>query len=512
MTLEEVGTLAIDMAVRKGRNDKVELLLEAFERLEANERAIFVQLFSGQVPGGKIGVGPAAVAKLVAAKPSPTLSAQLELAELAEELGRVARLQGAGSQTARQESLLRILARTGPSGQEFLLDLLGGGLRVGALAGVVEVAVAKVASVDPALLRRAVTLSGSLAKAAAVAVEAGEEGLRGFRVEIFRPLAPMLASPCQSPEEALNAWSPAMFEAKLDGVRVQAHREGSRVRIFSRHLRDITVSLPEVVTEILALPVRRIVLDGEVLSLNSEGRPRPFQETMRRLGRTAPSETQMREIPVSVFFFDLLLWDEREFYNRPLNERRDALEQVVPEPLRVQSQLISDISEAQNFFDKSIEAGFEGVMAKCPDGVYESGRRGASWLKLKPVHTLDLVVVAAEWGSGRRRGWLSNLHLAAPGENGQLVMLGKTFKGLTDEMLAWQTEELLSREVRREGGTVIVHPELVVEIAFNDVQDSPHYPGGVALRFARVRRYRTDKTADQADTLDAVKLLKPKPG
>ncbi len=497
MTVEELGELAAEVAERRGRNEKIEILEGALRKADASELALLVTLLSGELPGGKIGVGPAAVSKLAKEKLAGGSGPGLDLQDLRDELARIAELSGKGSQAARHQALVDLLLRTGPRGQAFLLDLLAGGLRIGALAGVVEAAVVKLASVSSSAMRRAVTLSGSLARAALTALDEGEAGLSRFQIELFRPLAPMLASPCDSPETVLARWSPVLFEVKLDGIRVQVHRDGDKVRIYSRALHDITTSLPEVVEAVLALPVRRLVLDGEVLSLDSDGRARPFQETMKRLGRT----------PLSPFFFDILLADDTEFLDRPLSERRTALSEFVPESLRVRGEIFSEAEVAQSFFDETVEAGFEGAMAKNLQGMYEAGRRGSDWLKLKPVHTLDLVVVAAEWGSGRRRGWLSNLHLAAPDQDGQLIMLGKTFKGLTDELLAWQTEQLLSREVSREGETVHVRPELVIEIAFNDLQVSPRYPGGLALRFARVRRYRPDKDVSQADSFESVRLL-----
>ncbi len=508
MTLETLAESARDIASRSSRNEKIELLRGLLSQVEGREQAVLIALLSGSLPQGRIGVGPAAVSKLAQACPQPAPSSMLTLLDLEEELAGVSAISGKGSVAERQTALEALLRRCGPEGQSFLLDLLGGGLRIGALSGVVEAAIAREAGVHPDSLRRAVTLSGSLAQAGWVAVTRGEEGLSEFKIELFRPLAPMLASPSDDAVSALEKWSPAFFELKLDGARIQVHREEDVAKVFSRTLRDVTVSVPEVVEAVLRLPARRLILDGEVLSLTEDGRPRPFQETMRRFGRSTPDELSRNEVPLSPHFFDLLLCDEQEFLQASFAARREALEGLLPASCLVKGSYFEEPVSAQKFFEQAVTDGFEGVMAKNPRGTYQAGKRGADWLKLKPTHTLDLVVIAAEWGSGRRKGWLSNLHLAAPDRNGELVMLGKTFKGLTDEVLAWQTEQLLKREVRRGRGVVHVRPELVVEIAFNDLQDSPQYPGGLALRFARVRRYRPDKTLSEADSFETVWALR----
>lgn len=507
MILETLAQSARDIANRSSRNEKLEILRELLSQVKGREQAVLISLLSGALPQGKIGVGPAAVGKLARACPPPEPSSTLTLLELEEQLSGVSALSGKGSVAGRQAALEALLGRCGPEGQSFLLDLWGGGLRIGALAGVVEAAIAREAGVHPDSLRRAVTLSGSLAQAGWVAVSRGEEGLSAFKMELFRPLSPMLASPSDDAASALEKWSPAFFELKLDGARIQVHREENAVKVFSRTLRDVTASVPEVVEAVRRLRGRRLILDGEVLSLAENGRPRPFQETMRRFGRAAPDERIRKEVPLSPYFFDLLLHDEREFLLAPFAARREALEDLLPPSCLVRGGYFEEAVSAREFFEQAVSDGFEGVMAKNPRGTYQAGKRGADWLKLKPTHTLDLVVIAAEWGSGRRKGWLSNLHLAAPDQNGNLVMLGKTFKGLTDEILAWQTEQLLAREVGRERGVVYVRPELVVEIAFNDLQISPQYPGGLALRFARVRRYRPDKTLSEADSFETVLAL-----
>jgi DNA ligase-1 len=318
----------------------------------------------------------------------------------------------------------------------------------------------------------------------------------------------MLAQPAADPEAALGALGGALLEWKLDGARVQVHRAGSEVKVFTRSLKDVTGAVPEVVEAALAAPARSLILDGEAIALKPDGAPHGFQTTMRRFGRKLDDAAARRELPLSVFFFDCLLLDERALVDEPLSTRRRTLEALFPARLVTPAKAVSDLHEAEAFYADALAHGHEGIMAKAPESRYEAGRRGGSWLKIKRAHTLDLVVLAAEWGNGRREGWLSNLHLGAlDPAGGGFVMLGKTFKGLTDALLEWQTRELLARETEREGAMVRVRPELVVEIAFNDIQRSPHYPGGMALRFARVKRYRPDKAPSDADTVETVRRI-----
>jgi DNA ligase-1 len=329
----------------------------------------------------------------------------------------------------------------------------------------------------------------------------GAAALDHYRLEVGRPVQPMLAATATSVEDALTRLGAAAVEWKIDGIRVQIHRDGDDVSVFTRSLDDITGRVPELVAAVSSLPASRFVLDGEAISLRDDGRPRPFQETGSRAATRGAAPAVM-----SLFAFDLLHLDGADLLDAPGRERAIALADVVPESMRVPRLVTSSVADAQAFFDATVARGHEGVVVKSLDAVYDAGRRGSSWLKVKPVHTLDLVVLAAEWGHGRRRGWLSNLHLGARDrDSGELVMLGKTFKGMTDEMLRWQTERLLSLETSRNSWQVFVRPELVVEIAFDGVQSSPRYPGGVALRFARVLRYREDKAATEADTIDAVR-------
>ena len=387
------------------------------------------------------------------------------------------------------------------------MRLLSGELRQGAQESVVAEAVAKAAHAPAAAVRQAAMLCGDLGEVARAALVDGPQSLSKYAIQLFRPIEPMLASPAESVSEAIEAFGEAAFELKLDGARIQVHKSGGQVRVFSRALRDVTSAVPEVVEAVASMPARDLILDGEVLALQPDGTPLPFQETMRRFGRRLEVDRLRTALPLTPFFFDCLYADGRPLTAEPQRARFAALQSAVGD-LAVPYQVISDATAAAEFFDRAIASGHEGVMAKSLDAPYAAGSRGSAWLKIKNVRTLDLVVLAAEWGSGRRKGWLSNLHLGArdPDRN-QFVMLGKTFKGMTDELLAWQTAALLEREERREAHVVYVRPELVVEVAFNDVQESPQYPGGLALRFARVKGYRPDKAATDADTLQTLQAI-----
>ena len=384
-----------------------------------------------------------------------------------------------------------------------------GEVRQGALDGVVIEAIARAAGLTPSDVRRAAMYASGIGELARAALEEGAAGLARFSLRLLSPVAPMLASPAGDAEEALERLGEAAFEYKLDGARLQVHRAGEEVRVFTRQLQDVTARVPEVVEWAMGLPVREAVVEGEALVLRSDGRPRPFQETMRRLGRSKDVEAARRDLPLSSFFFDLLhLEGEGPLVSIPYVQRVERLQRLVEPAVLLPRLVTRDAEEAERFFGQAIDAGHEGLMAKSLEAPYEAGQRGFHWLKLKPAHTLDLVILAVEKGSGRRQGWLSNLHLGArDAESGQFVMLGKTFKGLTDEMLRWQTEKLLSLEIARDEWTVHVRPELVAEIAFADVQESPRYPAGLALRFARVKGYRPDKPACEADTLQAVREI-----
>jgi DNA ligase-1 len=507
--LEEIARTSAEVAETSARLGKIERLADCLRRLQPEEVGVAVAYLSGELPHDPIGVGWAALRDVPAPAYAPP---SLELLEVDAALRRIGEASGPGSQGLRRRELASLFARATEREHGFLLRLLGGELRQGALQGVMTEAVANAAGVPATAVRRALMLSGDAGAVATSALAEGSHGLDRFRLTLLRPFQPMLAQTAADLDGALARVSPAAVEWKLDGARIQAHRAGCDVRVFTRRLTDITERVPEVVEAVLGLPVRSIVLDGEAIALDDDGRPRPFQETMSRIG-TRLEVAELREsVPLSSFFFDCLHLDGDDLLDRPARERLAALDGVVPEASRVPRIETADPSEGEAFLQAALDQGHEGVMVKGLDAPYEAGRRGTSWLKVKQTNTLDLVVLAAEWGHGRRSGWLSNLHLGARDPaSGGFVMLGKTFKGMTDEMLAWQTERLLELETARDRLTVHVRPELVVEVAFEGVQASPRYPGGVALRFARVKGYRPDKRSEDADTIEAVLALLPPP-
>jgi ATP-dependent DNA ligase I len=501
--LSEIVATSDAVSADTSRLAKVEHLAGCLRRLHPDEVEVAVAFLSGELRQRQIGVGWASLRDPPAPAEAPSLRV-LDVDQAFEEIGRQA---GAGSQAARRRLLAGLLGRATLDEQRFLGRLLSGELRQGALEGVMVEAAARAAGVPTAEVRRALMLRGALGPVARTAIADGVEGLRGFHLHVGRPLQPMLAQTASSIGEALGRVRPAGLEWKLDGIRVQLHRQGERAWVFTRTLDDVTARVPELVEAVCGLPVSSIVLDGEAIALRPDGRPHPFQVTAGRFGSKLEVERVRATTPLTLFLFDLLHLDGEDQIDRSGAERHAALARVVPEALRVPRIVTEDEAEAEAFLRDALAHGHEGVVAKSLTVPYEAGRRGAGWIKVKPVHTLDLVVLAAEWGHGRRRGWLSNLHLGARDPEGGFVMLGKTFKGLTDKLLTWQTEELLRLEVSRDDYTVFVRPELVVEIAFDGVQTSPRYPGGMALRFARVLRYRPDKRADQADAIDTVRAI-----
>jgi DNA ligase-1 len=489
-----------------GRRRKVELLAGCLRRMDADEVAAGASYLSGTPRQERLDTG---WATLAATAPPAAAEASLILGDVDRALEELARLHGPGSRAARQMLLARLFAAATAAEQRFLRGLLVGDLRQGALGGLAAQAIALAWDVPEADVRRALMLHGEKGAVATAAALGGGAALRAFRLTLFRPVGPMLARTATSVADAVRDLPRAAVEFKLDGARIQVHRDGELVRVYTRNLRDVTARSPEVVAVAAALPVATAVLDGEVIGLRSDARPQPFQDTMRRFSTEAAAARSAAGQALTPFFFDCLQLDGEDLLDRPLEERVAALERVVPAAHRVPGRVVGDGDGAEEVYAEALGQGHEGVMVKALDAPYEAGRRGASWRKVKPAHTLDLVVLAVEWGSGRRRGWLSNLHLGARDPaTGGFVMLGKTFKGMTDEMLAWQTERLLELETGRDGHVVAVRPELVVEIAFDGVQASPRYPGGVALRFARVKRYRDDKTAVDADTIDTVRALR----
>jgi len=507
-----------------GRLAKIDLLAALLKRAAPDEIATAIAFLSGSPRQGRVGIGYATLqAARATLTPLPPLHEEergsegvrsekprgsLELAEVDRTLDRLAQTTGKGSTQAKAQLLRELFGRATEGEQEFLLRLISGELRQGALEGLVAEAVARAATLDSDLVRRAAMLAGDLGAVAHAALTEGAPGLARYRVELFRPIQPMLAQAADDVLDALTQLGEAAFEYKLDGARIQVHKQGDEVRVFSRQLNDVTVAVPEVVEAARRLTPRAAILDGEAIALRGDGKPSPFQVTMRRFGRKLDVERLRAELPLASFFFDILYADGSPLLDEPYARRFAALAAVVPEAHRVPRLVTADPREAGAFYERAIAAGHEGLMAKALGARYDAGARGAAWLKVKPAQTLDLVVLAAEWGHGRRSGRLSNLHLGARDpETGGFVMLGKTFKGMTDEMLAWQTTKLLELETSRDPHTVYVRPELVAEVAFNDVQASPQYPGGLALRFARVKRYRPDKGPDMADTIATVREL-----
>jgi DNA ligase-1 len=493
---------------RKG--EKVGLIAGLLRQTQGREAELAALYLSGMLPQGRIGVGwrtiRAATAGLPSEPRSETSERSLTLLGVDRALEDVAGDQGPGSSERKIGALRALLERTDEPGRRFLAELVLGELRQGALEGLVLEAITKAAGVGAAEVRQAAMFSGSVGDVARAALEEGAAGLARFSMKLLSPVAPMLASPAEDVAEALERLGEAAFEYKLDGARIQLHKAGGEVRVFTRQLQDVTERVGEVVEWARALPAGEVVLEGEAIALRPDGRPQPFQVTMRRLGRSKDVREAREQLPLSSFFFDcLFLEGEGPLVGLPYSERRERLVRTVAEEGLLPRIVTSRADEAERFLGQALEAGHEGLMAKALSAPYVAGQRGFHWLKLKLARTLDLVVLAAEWGSGRRKGWLSNLHLGARDpDSGRFVMLGKTFKGLTDDMLRWQTERLLSLEVRREDRVVHVRPELVAEIAFSDVQESPRYPAGLALRFARVKRYRTDKPAAEADTIQTV--------
>jgi DNA ligase-1 len=489
------------------KGEKVALIGDFLRQTQGLETELAALYLTGTLRQGRIGVG---WRTLEPAMPSgPAVGEPLTLARVDETLSAVAAETGPGSTERRLRMLRALLGAADEPGRRLLVELLMGEVRQGALQGLVIEAIAKAAGLSAPDVRRAAMFSPGIGELARRALEEGAAGIGRFSLTLLHPVAPMLASPAGDAEEALGRLGEAAFEYKVDGARLQVHRAGDEVRVYTRHLQDVTARVPEVVEWARALPVKEAVLEGEALALRPDSRPRPFQETMRRLGRSKGIEAARAAMPLTSFFFDLLyLEGEGPLVSRPYAERVERLQRLVEPASLLPRVVTADPEEAERFFDQSVAAGHEGLMAKSLSAPYAAGQRGFHWLKLKPAHTLDLVILAVEWGSGRRQGWLSNLHLGArDAESGRFVMLGKTFKGLTDEMLRWQTERLLSLETARDSYTVYVRPELVAEIAFSDVQESPRYPAGLALRFARVKRHRQEKPAAEADTLQTVRQI-----
>ncbi len=510
MQLIDVADASAEVGATSARLAKIARIADLLDRTgtegDAKLVAVVVSWLSGELPQRQIGVGWATLRSL----PSPADATSLTVLQVDAAFSEIGQVAGKGSQARRADLVHALFAAATEPEQTFLRRLLGGELRQGALVGVMADAVAKAANIAAPAVRRAAMLGGDLSAVAAAALTGGEAALGQFTLRVGRPVGPMLAQTATGVSDALERLGgTAVFEAKLDGARVQIHRAGDAVSIYTRSLDDVTERLPEVVEATLALPVTDLIADAEAIALRTDGRPHRFQVTASRFGRTADIAAARESQPLSVFVFDLLHLDGKDLLDQPTSERVAALDAIVPKAHRVDRLTTDDADAAQRFLDATLTAGHEGVMAKSLTAPYEAGRRGAGWLKVKPVHTLDLVVLAVEWGSGRRTGKLSNIHLGALNPaTGGFVMLGKTFKGMTDAMLEWQTTRFMElADGPTDGHVVKLRPEQVVEIAFDGVQGSSRYPGGMALRFARVLRYRDDKNPAEADTIDTVRAL-----
>jgi DNA ligase-1 len=504
--LADLVATSREVAATRSRKLKLARLAALLPRLSPSEVRPSVAFLCGTPRQGKLGVGYRTLQQLRATPRAD--QASVTALELDEIFRTLSDLSGKGSAARQTELLGELFGRLTEDEADFVARLLVGELRQGALEALVLEAVGFASGISSSVLGRAMLFAGDASEVAALALEQGADALRALSVELFRPLRPMLAQTAKDLADAIARTAPCAFEQKLDGARIQAHRAGERVAIYSRQGNELTDALPEVVELVRSFSANSLVLDGEAIALSADGRPLPFQVTMRRFGRKRDVAAQQRELPLSAFFFDCLYLDGEVLVERSNEQRFSALSRAVPKALCVPRVVVADVAQGEAALRAALDGGHEGVVVKSLGSSYAAGRRGAGWLKLKPAPTLDLVVLGAEWGSGRRRGFLSNLHLGArDARSGGFVMLGKTFKGLTDETLAWQTRRLRELAISNDGRVVHVSPSLVVEIAFDGLQRSPHYPGGLALRFARVRRYRDDKSAHEADTIELVRSL-----
>jgi len=504
MLLADLVATSAEVAATRSRLAKVTSLAKALSSASEDEIEIVASYLAGSLRQRRTGVGWRSARAAVPPAERPSLT----VTDVDAAFDQLSRLSGPGSQLARKAELDAMMSRATAGEQHWLAGLITGETRQGALDGLMVDALIRATGLPAADVRRAVMLTGSTGEVAREALTGGAAALDAIGLVVGRPVRPMLAASAKTVAEAMATLpGEVAVEAKLDGIRIQVHRDGDLVRVFTRSLDDVTDRLPDVVEAVAALPVRRLILDGEALAMDAGGRPRPFQETAAR-SMSSDAEALRGRTPMTPFFFDLLALDDDELLDRPGHERIARLADLIPGPMRVGRLVTDDVEAAEDFARAVLASGHEGVVIKTLAAPYEAGRRGSSWIKVKPVHTLDLVVLAVEWGSGRRRGWLSNIHLGARDpSSGGFVMLGKTFKGMTDAMLAWQTERFQALEDHRDDWTVYLRPEQVVEIAFDGLQRSTRYPGGLALRFARVLRYRDDKTAEEADTIKTVRAI-----
>ncbi|MCM2386908.1 ATP-dependent DNA ligase [Streptomyces albipurpureus] len=507
MLLARLAEASRDVAATSARSRKIGLLAKVFSDTDPQLVDLVIAYLAGRVPQGRIGIGWSALKD----PPPPAATATLTVSGLDAALTALAAVQGPGSQRMRRRLLAELMSAATDEEQQFLTRLLLGEVRQGALDAIALEAVARAADAPAAAVRRAVMVDGSLPRVAQVLLTDGSSALARFGLRVGTPVQPMLAHTAKSVTEAVRTLAePCAVEEKLDGIRIQVHRDGELIRVFTRSLDDITERVPEVGAAARAMAGDRFILDGEVIAFDPSGRPVPFQEIASRVGSRTDVAAARALLPVSPVFFDVLTADGEDTLDLSGERRQAVLARIVPEPMRIRRMVVGDphdrgqLVAAEEFMADTLRRGHEGVLVKAVKAPYVAGRRGRTWLKVKPVHTLDLVVLAAEWGHGRRTGLLSNLHLGAQAADGTFVMLGKTFKGLTDEMLRWQTGRLTELAVEDDGFTVRVRPELVVEIAYDGVQRSPRYPAGVTLRFARVVRHRPDKPAREVDGIDRV--------
>ena len=506
MKLETLVEVSEKISLTSRKKEKISLIAGLLRETRAEEIAVAASFLSGQLPQGRLGIGWKMVEK--ATRSLLPVSHPITLSEVCQYFDAIALEQGSGSSDRKIRAFRELLSRTSEKEKRFLVRLISGEIRQGALQGLVMEGIAQAASLPLSTIRRAHMFSGEIGKVARIALEGGEAGLGRFGPRLFHPIYPMLANTAENEREALERLSEAAWEFKIDGARIQLHKCAKEVRIFTRHLKEITERLPDIVAVARRMPIDEAIIEGEAIALKPDGKPLPFQTTMRRFGRIQDVEQMQKKLPLTPYFFDLIYLDGEPIFQRSYRERFRLLAERISPAFMIDNIVTSDEKKAKEFLLKSLRAGHEGVMAKGLDAPYMAGQRGFHWIKIKPAHTLDLVVLAAEWGHGRRKGWLSNLHLGARDpESGGFVMLSKTFKGLTDEMLRWQTKRLLALEVGRDAYTVYVRPELVVEVAFNELQKSPRYPGGLALRFARVKRFREEKTPLEADSIQTVRTV-----
>jgi len=508
MLLARLVRASTEVGATRSRKAKIAALAAALAEADQHEVPTATAYLSGALRQRRTGLGWRSLARL----PEPAPEGSLTVAEVHDAFEQLAGLSGAGSQARRSALTDELFARATADEQHYLRGLVTGELRQGALDGLMLEAVALASGLPAATVRRAAMFAGSMLPVAAAAMAGDADALADFTLRPGRPVRPMLASSATDVDEALAKAGPGgaavAVDSKLDGIRIQVHKYDGQVHVFTRSLEEITDRVPDVVEVVAALPADTLVLDGEAIALTGDGRARPFQETGARTASRVDVEALRRQVPLTSYFFDVLHLDDEDLVDRPGRVRFQRLAAALPPELVVPRTVTADPDEARRLFADVVSVGHEGVVVKSLDAPYDAGRRGSAWVKVKPRHTLDLVVLAVEWGSGRRRGWLSNIHLGARDpDTGTFVMLGKTFKGMTDEMLAWQTERFLGLEESRTPYAVIVRPEQVVEVAFDGIQTSTRYPAGMALRFARVLRYRDDKTADEADTVDTIRSL-----